>query len=73
MVQVPEEIALLGGEVAIAAAVDFALAGEGRHFAESAHGIENFARGGEERALKALGLTPAVGVASLVARDGAVV
>jgi hypothetical protein len=28
--------------VAVAAVVDFAFAGEGRHFTESAHSIENF-------------------------------
>jgi hypothetical protein len=41
LVHVAEELALFGGEVAVAAVVYFALASEGRHFAEMVHGVEH--------------------------------
>jgi hypothetical protein len=50
LVQVSEELALFGGEVAVAATVDFAFASEGRHFAEMAHGVQDFGTRSGERA-----------------------
>ena len=40
--QVSEQLALFRREVAISPMLDFALASKGRHFAESAHGIQHF-------------------------------
>ena len=37
LLQVSEQVALLGSEVAVAAMIDFAVAGIGRHFAQRAH------------------------------------
>jgi hypothetical protein len=42
LLQVSEQVALFGGEVAVTATIDFALAGKRRHFAQSAHGIQHF-------------------------------
>lgn len=39
LLQVSEQVALLGSEVAVAAMIDFAVAGIGRHFAERAHRV----------------------------------
>lgn len=37
LLQVSEQVALLGSEMAVAAMIDFAVAGIGRHFAQRAH------------------------------------
>jgi len=39
LLHVSEQLALIGGEVAVASMIDFAFTGVGWHFAQCAHGV----------------------------------